>query len=356
MRQRSKSVFDVADHYHSVMDKLKKCTENSGLFWQPPSYLQLRSRAKRTIAQYLEEVGHYCDRILESNEFPKSANDIDHDIVSFFEQEYDRGRSKGRPANLQAALQLLLPALKGNLIRSSAASKSFDELSPAESNEPFPKFLMGHFVLGECVAGRVEHAEMAVVYMETFARKEELGSLPANRYQATDDKSGYSIKATIDLPHDPSQNTRQKTKKSQHIIVNDRVAEILNGRKTEARNVHRKLLFGVTPGQLTYRMKQFCTLHNIGDRKIGLHSLRHAAAVNMHLMGVSDEDIREQGRWGSLKNMKIYLSRTCSMLITMNDLFSEDFRNEGYDLFERRFDILRTFRVQASSRASSVLR
>lgn len=332
---------DMQERVNRVIRKLQWTLARTFVLFDPPSVLQLMAKSVHTLYPYLQQLEKFCDDARAGRtERPFSVANLDTVVTKFYEEEFAKGRSQAKPAQLQAGLQLLVSSLKGQLQKSSQAAKAFSELSPPESSEPFPTFLLGHFIKQECEAGRVQHAELALAYFETFARKEELGRLRIEHYQTADKKSGYKVAANIELPHDPSKGCYQKTKRTQHIGVGIRLARVLNFRKQDAIDKGRSKLFDVRPAQLQYRIDQFKQRLGIGHLKIGIHSLRHAAAVDRHLLGESDDVIRQMGRWSTLVNMNIYLSRTGNMLHTMSERFTKGFRDQGYDLFQRRYSYI----------------
>jgi len=314
-------------------------------FTSAPSSITLSKPKESTFIQYGNAMRAFAKWRGVSQRF-RTIDALDCALVSFYEEEFKRGKSAGQPNSALAGFELLFPDTKGFFPTATKTSKDFTRISPPESNEGIPAFLVGHLIHDECIEGRYEIAEIAATLFDTLIRSHELQKITTEAYVATDPTEGVQSLGLISFPHDPTKNLATKSRVAQHIRITSKgLQQLLSSKKTQALAEKRLTLFSTTMAQFRYRLNLFLTRYNADHFKIGIHSFRHAGAAYLDMNNVPRQTIKDIGRWGADESMHVYLAQVGRLYNKVQEAFPHDLRAQGNKYFVSRYELIRKFRA-----------
>ena len=264
-----------------------------------------------THKRYRQRVGAFCSWLIQNSYYPDTPIQFDDMIM---EWKVDTNPSKADFENLLAAVEFVLPRIKGKLQISRACAAGWARVHRARHTVPCTRQLAHLLACHLCAAGRHRLAVGLLVQQELGLRPNEMLCLLAGDVSLPEDQPGSrgAARAVLGL----GLRTGTKAKRPQAAVLRD-------GRLI---GLMRWLKANLEPHQplVPENYEQYRRALKSAEARVGLtvgitpHSPRAGFATDRMAEGWSFVEIREGGRWVADNSLRTYLDIVASASIALD--------------------------------------
>jgi len=283
------------------------------------SWLTLSSYAPSTRLLYTKAVRKYLYWVKSCGTDPSSVS-TDWLLHSYILHLYSTHQGKTLAQHTVFGVTMLDPSVKGSLPSSLRALRGWSKLQPSVSYLPLPRNAMYalalHLYLNESIIAAVA---VLVGFFGMFRigelvnlRKEDVSCFSSWSLVSSDSKSlTFTVKKvpmTVSFRLRKTKTGPNKFAEFSNVAVATLLSRLLTNTAAGA------YVFPFTEAKFRFMFKSAVVSLGLPS-SIVPHSLRHGGATDLHIRGVSVEDILIKGRWASTKSARTYIQTSRALLL-----------------------------------------
>lgn len=282
---------------------------------QAPSCLSMQRVNESTLLAYQKAIGEFLFFCRARELTAYSRMRVDDALADFGNHLYGVCARRGQRQlfiNAVMGAELIVPHLKGYLLRSRAVYAGWDKVTPGSSPPPVPVALLAVIVLHFREKGYRSAGLGILLAFHALLRIQELLRLTW---------ADVLLPGDCRLPHSSRTNGTggvlirvAKTGVLQFVPISDgQLLSLL--RKYKPQHETNTKVVNLSASELRRLYKS--ALCHAGCSKMGyvFHSLRHGGATNMYLHGCEVSTIQAAGRWKQVKTCSVYVQAGRGLLL-----------------------------------------
>lgn len=269
--------------------------------------------APTTHVRYTQVFRKFAEYIHTNSIDIDDSAELDKSLVLYINSLYKNGDSLSTAEHTFHSILFFLPEHKQKLPRTVQTLKGWSRIQPHTSHPPLTWSLTVATAVCMAKSGYIQHSIATLLAFHCYLRISEFTALHIQ---------------DILIPNNPlfaSTNThwainlgKTKTGNNQSVTIEDADIITLLSMYIQHRKANQaSKLFDFSVQQ--YRLVFTRTMKILGMDHMHFtpHSIRHGAATDAFLRGISSELIKERGRWSTDKARKIYIQSTRSHAIQL---------------------------------------
>jgi integrase len=270
-------------------------------------YLGAWTVTDKTSDRYNKCIDKFLHYIDFNNDNATTDEEFDDLLLDFIHELYESGASRSQAANTLYGINLLLPQLKGKLVRSQQAIRGWNKRAVSISYPPLTWELATVISIQLTRQGNYRAGVGVLLAFDCLLRVSELVGLRREDVADSADRRVSTEMQGMLLRLRQTKTGPNKTVR----VLDPAVQLLLRGLVSKTRK--GQLLFPFSTDRFRRLLKNTCADLGLSDRYVP-HSLRHGGATRYyHVLNMSMEDVLYRGRWASTKSARRYIQSGVAM-------------------------------------------